>query len=517
LIDDLRTSEVHGRPNAAPTAPLYAPRATRRRGGAIRAWPLVLLLAAACDPYEDALLESQACGNGRVDEGELCDTSKPAGEKGACPTQCPRGDGCTTYELAGDACQRECVASTITRAQNGDRCCPAGLTGAQDTDCATCGDGIVGPLERCDPPESCPTAASCTSRLPCLVLRYHGSPQTCDASCEALPIERCIDSDECCPPGCSNSGDSDCSAQCGDGRLDEERGETCDSSDPDASCAIGCDDGNPCTVDMQLGSPRSCNVACAHMLAQPSVETDGCCLEQASAAADPDCATLFHPSLQHRYRFIGAGSVVRDWAGGVPGTVVGTNLSGEGALELSGGTDGPYVDLPNGLVAGQTSITLEAWVTLHGGAKPPFQRVFDFGANDAGEGQQGQGTAFIYLTASNDDDRPRLVFDSGERNRVSIDGDEAVARETRVHFAATFDGAAHKLALYVNGLQRGRTADVEASISELTDVNNWLGRSQFEQDAELNATLHEFRVYSAALSADQIAASHEAGPDPSGR
>jgi len=69
------------------------------------------------------------CGNGVIDEGELCD--------GLCPTSC-QGDGaCGTPELVGssDGCDAECI-DPITSCVNGDGCCADGCTVATDDDCA---------------------------------------------------------------------------------------------------------------------------------------------------------------------------------------------------------------------------------------------------------------------------------------------------------------------------------------------------------------------------------------------
>ena len=50
-------------------------------------------------------------------------------------------------------------------------------------------------------------------------------------------------------------------------------------------------------------------------------------------------------------------------------------------------------------------------------------------------------------------------------------------------------------------------------MTEINDINNWLGRSQFSADAELQATFHEFRIYRAALSPELVAISYGGGPD----
>lgn len=49
-------------------------------------------------------------------------------------------------------------------------------------------------------------------------------------------------------------------------------------------------------------------------------------------------------------------------------------------------------------------------------------------------------------------------------------------------------------------------------LAALNDVNNWLGRSNYLVDPPLSAVLVEFRIYSQALTAAQLAASFGAGP-----
>jgi hypothetical protein len=66
--------------------------------------------------------------------------------------------------------------------------------------------------------------------------------------------------------------------------------------------------------------------------------------------------------------------------------------------------------------------------------------------------------------------------------------------------------------LYRDGALRA-TDGFRGALSDINDVNAWLGRSQFEVDAWFSGTFHEFRIYNAALTEAQISASFEAGPD----
>jgi hypothetical protein len=102
-----------------------------------------------CEPEE-------TCGNGVVDEGELCDTAITAGA-GKCPTaaDCNDDEACTVDGVENEgSCTAQC-AHTDKGPQNGDQCCPRGANNNNDNDCAAvCGNGVVEPGgdEECDPP-----------------------------------------------------------------------------------------------------------------------------------------------------------------------------------------------------------------------------------------------------------------------------------------------------------------------------------------------------------------------------
>jgi hypothetical protein len=51
------------------------------------------------------------------------------------------------------------------------------------------------------------------------------------------------------------------------------------------------------------------------------------------------------------------------------------------------------------------------------------------------------------------------------------------------------------------------------SLSRLTDVNNWLGRSQWQPDPFFNGQFDEFRVWEGVLTPDKIANHFTAGPN----
>lgn len=242
----------------------------------------------------------------------------------------------------------------------------------------------------------------------------------------------------------------------------------------------------------------------------------GCGVPEAPSATKSDCQSL-KGLLLHRYDFEGSGTAVRDRVGVAHGAVArGSTLSkldGKGVVLLGGGDVGAYVDLPNGLVSSLKNATFEAWVTWGGGSA--WQRIFDFGDSTASvpENNQAGGKTYLFLTPKSASGVVSFAFSlSSVPQEVDVNGSAALPQSLR-QVVGVADDDGDKLLLYVDGAKVGEHAWT-AHLSQINDVNVWLGRSQYANDSELNAVYHEFRVYGAALSAAQVAATFQAGTDP---
>jgi hypothetical protein len=241
------------------------------------------------------------CGNGLLDEGELCDPAIPGGRRGACPpADCDDGLKCTRDLVVGSGCRLECQYLEITTAQPGDGCCPAQATAASDGDCSsTCGGGTLEPGESCDtglPPEhpnACPLPGGCDDEDACTEDDLI-SAGTCAAICAHRLIQAAAPGDGCCPLGADSDDDPDCPVVCGNGHVEPEGGETCDRgyrASDEEGCPETCpDDGDPCTTEALVGS--GCQVRCVHTRIEQSVGGDGCCLPGVGRAVDSDCAAV---------------------------------------------------------------------------------------------------------------------------------------------------------------------------------------------------------------------------------
>ena len=238
------------------------------------------------------------CGNGVLDPGEMCDPGIGAYQAGACPPGCDDGNPCTTDQRSGSGCQATCVHTPITSFTAGDGCCPSGANRNLDSDCpAKCGNGVLEEGEACDSgagsPVPCP--ASCpASPSACLKRVLTGDRDHCDAVCAVQAVTICApQSDGCCPAGCTAATDADCSATCGNGVVESQAGEVCDTaiaSGPGA-CPTSCSNGQPCTSDY-LVSAGTCQARCVNLPVTAFVPGDACCPPGGHFAVDPDCASI---------------------------------------------------------------------------------------------------------------------------------------------------------------------------------------------------------------------------------
>jgi len=248
------------------------------------------------------------------------------------------------------------------------------------------------------------------------------------------------------------------------------------------------------------------------------------------SANTPDAA----PSgshLIHRYSFssdptINDDTYVKDSVGSAHGILKGgATLDGAGHATLDGRDD--YVDLPNGLVSSLTDATFVAWLSWNGGFC--WQRVFDFGSTDLGEDIIGNATSSVFATparcgsADAATDGPAAAFETcpmdmgvvrpcGAAGIIgSVDSTMPFPVLDNLPIVVVFDVSGGELRLYAGGELVG--AGLIRPLSEISDVNNWLGQSQWIQDPHLRGTYDEFRIYDSALTTAQVAAVERAGPD----
>lgn len=240
----------------------------------------------------------------------------------------------------------------------------------------------------------------------------------------------------------------------------------------------------------------------------------GCGIPDVATAQMAACTSL-KAKLVHRYDFEGSGTAVTDRVGAQNGLLLGAQLSqlnGKGVAQLKGGTSGAYVNLPDAIFETLSSASFEAWITWGGGEMQ--QRIFDFGdTTNNVEDTPGTGHTYLFLNAKATTGFPQVGFSlDGLTGEQYVNG-TAPLPTTLCQVVVVADDAQNRMLLYVNGKKAG-DAEWLSSLPALTVKNTWLGRSQWERDPELNAVLHEFRIYGAALSAAEVSTSYAGGADP---
>jgi len=202
---------------------------------------------------------------------------------------------------------------------------------------------------------------------------------------------------------------------------------------------------------------------------------------------------------------------------------------GARGIDLPGGGSATagYIDLPNGIVSVHNEITLNTWVSING--IQPWSRIFDFGSTDIGTGSQGgeligpggggEGTEYIMISAMNGTD-PNVHRLEYRENRTTINTTDGPANFTlgsQHMWTFVWDdigGGQATQAYYFDGNLVAQSPAFNASLTNLNDVNNWLGRSNWTGDANTDGTYDQFEIYNTAFTAGEAQAAFAAGPIP---
>jgi hypothetical protein len=239
-------------------------------------------------------------------------------------------------------------------------------------------------------------------------------------------------------------------------------------------------------------------------------------------------------SMTHRYTFnewagnAPSGTVVHDGVGGGNGVVLGSDATfTSDRIVLPGGSSAAaaYVDLPNGLLSGNSAnnsgtgeVTVEGWFRNTGARN--WGRIFDFGsslgAEVGGPGGGGEGYDYLMLSAENGTDTGTRRTEL--RNRDPVDaGTFTVDHATTdfnndTHFVVTWKESTGQIITYANGAPVS-SMTVPTQMSEVNDVNVWLGRSNWTADENVQGEFDEFRMYNRVLSLSEIVQNGMLGPD----
>ena len=171
-------------------------------------------------------------------------------------------------------------------------------------------------------------------------------------------------------------------------------------------------------------------------------------------------------------------------------------------LSLTGGKGG-FVQLRGDVLVGLDSISITGWVYLRG--ESAGQRFFDC----------GQGTTAYFfcspIGANAEEGMHARITKSGSKYEQGPISQRIVNKNKWVHLAVVLDATTKTLTTYADGKPVGQASDVELTLEDVLSQDNaeenlvYLGKSQFEADETIDANLHDVRIYSVALTAQQVA------------
>lgn len=308
-----------------------------------------------------------------------------------------------------------------------------------------------------------------------------GSPTISSASGSTGGVD--CDGDDCC----LDNPDKTDPGQCGCDLPDTDR-----DADGTADCIDACPD------DADKSEPGAC----------------GCGVPDEDTLEAAGCLGLA-AGLSHRYSFDGEGAQALDSQGDADGELTGTTLSGSGELVLSSVDTEQYVTLPQGILSSLSSASIELWFTWEGG--PMWTRLFDFGSTVEGvPGEPGTAQTSVLFTpnGSTEPGYPYASFSTGvSDDAVSCAASSVLTTGVEHHVVVSLDTDLEIFSLYIDGTL-ACAQGMSLELSELEDVNCWIGRSQFSDDTGPSARIEEFRIYAVALTTQQVALSFASGPEP---
>ncbi|MGP4104328.1 LamG-like jellyroll fold domain-containing protein [Nonomuraea sp. KM90] len=218
------------------------------------------------------------------------------------------------------------------------------------------------------------------------------------------------------------------------------------------------------------------------------------------------------PALVLHYDFEGdlsSGAVEDRSPSGLDGTLVNpgsagtaTGADGTQALSLPGGADGsataPYVRIPQGLFRDRAAMTVSTWLNWDGG--PDFQWVYNLG-------KDGGSATFVTPSFAGDATTRSSIKPVNGNVEVGVPGRQKLPARTWVNLVTTIDGKT--LTYYVNGAPIGSTtAEIDLAAvmhAEGNTTSGFLGKAFWGGHPFLSGDLDDFRVYDAAMNAEQVA------------
>jgi uncharacterized protein len=170
------------------------------------------------------------------------------------------------------------------------------------------------------------------------------------------------------------------------------------------------------------------------------------------------------------------------------------------------GTNGAFVQVPGETLEGVDAISVTGWLFIR--SVNPGQRFFDFGPN-------AKSNFFCAPTAALQAEGYRARITTGGRTGEKGPSSLLVPTNQWIHLAVVLDANHHSLSTYLDGERVAQTTNVTLNLEQVLDQEDasanqlYVGKSHSDTDPGLDAMLHDVRLYSVALTDQQVATIHK--------
>tara|TARA_R110002020_G_scaffold174704_1_gene366192 strand:+ start:7650 stop:10730 length:3081 start_codon:yes stop_codon:yes gene_type:complete len=172
-------------------------------------------------------------------------------------------------------------------------------------------------------------------------------------------------------------------------------------------------------------------------------------------------------------------------------------------LSLSGDKQA-FVSIPGEALGGEESLSITGWVNIR--SEQLGQRIFDFG-------KEGRSQFYLSPTGTQDYEghQARITNGSGVSFKTNS---PALGMDKWNHIAVVINMPAKSLSTYLNGVLVSESKQLEVDLAQLFDQGSgaknqlYIGKSLTAGFPNLNARLHDFRLYRIPLNEKQISLIH---------
>ncbi|MEN9675703.1 MAG: hypothetical protein RIS76_1599, partial [Verrucomicrobiota bacterium] len=175
------------------------------------------------------------------------------------------------------------------------------------------------------------------------------------------------------------------------------------------------------------------------------------------------------------------------------------------ALKLDGTGNG---QLPPGNYFGSGSFTIESWVNARSYAN--WSRLMDFGNGP------GTNSVVVALTAGTTGNPNFTIYTPTSPFVGAISSSQLLPLNQWAHLAAIYDDTGHTMTLYLNGINVGSVPFTNPAGNRVSTTYNYIGKSEWNSDALAQASLDSFRIWTSALTTNQLATAMATSAYPAG-